>query len=246
MQNEEYLEAVARESAALADAAERAGLDAAVPSCPGWTVADVVEHVGNVQRWATRIVETRPTERISRPDMSESPAPEELLGWFRAASRALVEALGAADPAAPVWTFIPGGTTRFWFRRQAHEVAVHRVDAELAGGTAAPIATALAADGIAEWLDVVSVFGADALTRSRRDRSLPLHRHRRGRGGRVADHPDRRRARHRAGARQGRRRSAWARPPTSSCFSGVGRTPVRSRCSATLRCSSAVAAAGNF
>ena len=163
MQNEEYLEAVARESAALADAAERAGLDAAVPSCPGWTVADVVEHVGNVQRWATRIVETRPTERISRPDMSESPAPEELLGWFRAASRALVEALGAADPAAPVWTFIPGGTTRFWFRRQAHEVAVHRVDAELAGGTAAPIPTALAADGIAEWLDVVSVFGADAL-----------------------------------------------------------------------------------
>lgn len=137
----------------MADAAERAGLDARVPSCPDWTVADLVEHVGNVQRWAALTVRTLPTERIDRTAMSESPAAGELLTWFRAASHDLVESLRAADPATPVWTFLPDGTVAFWFRRQAQEVAVHRWDAERASPDApAPLERNLAADGIGEWL----------------------------------------------------------------------------------------------
>ena len=66
--------------------------------------------------------------------MNEEPSPAELLAWFEAASATLVEALAAADPSAPVWTFTPDHTVRFWFRRQAHEAAVHRYDAELAAG----------------------------------------------------------------------------------------------------------------
>jgi uncharacterized protein (TIGR03083 family) len=163
MRNEQYLDAIARESAAMADAAERAGLDASVPSCPGWTVHDLVEHMGNVQRWAATIVATHATERISRRDLSESPPPAELVPWFRTASATLVETLAAADPAVPVWTFLPERTVGFWFRRQAHEVAVHRVDTDLAAGDPRPIGTELAADGIAEWVDFATVFGADAL-----------------------------------------------------------------------------------
>lgn len=164
MRDDQYLEAITRESAALADAARLAGLDAPVPTCPGWTVADLLEHMGNVQRWAARTVATRPAERISRRDMSEAPPRAELLAWFHAAGRELVTTLAAADPAAPVWTFGPDGTVRFWFRRQAHEVTVHRVDAERAAGRpAAPIAPDLAADGIDEWLGFAAAFGHDAL-----------------------------------------------------------------------------------
>ncbi|MET0628421.1 MAG: maleylpyruvate isomerase family mycothiol-dependent enzyme [Acidimicrobiia bacterium] len=163
MNTTEQLDAIARESAGLAQAAERAGLDAPVPSCPGWTVADLVEHIGNVQRWATRTVTTLPTERISRSDMSEVPPPDELLAWFRAASAGLVDALAAADPSAPVWTFSGEHSVRFWFRRQAHEVAVHRWDAALAAGAVTPIDATLAADGVGEWLDLSLARGARGL-----------------------------------------------------------------------------------
>ncbi len=163
MRSDQHLDAIARESAVLADAAERAGLDASVPSCPPWTVRDLVTHIGGVQRWATTVVTTRPTEPLVRTEPTDLPPPDGLVAWFRAASAGLVDALGAAGPDVPVWTFLPGGTTAFWFRRQAHEVAVHRVDAEQAGGVAAPIATDLAADGIAEWLEIVTRRGADVL-----------------------------------------------------------------------------------
>lgn len=166
MRTDQYLDAIARESEALATAAARAGLDAPVPSCSDWVVRDLVTHIGNVQRWATRLVAERPDERISRAHMSESPADDALLPWFRAATGGLVAALGAADPDAPVWTFIPGRGMGFWARRQAQEVTVHRVDAELAAGGVAPIDTELAADGIAEWLDFATTIVAGNLTGS--------------------------------------------------------------------------------
>jgi uncharacterized protein (TIGR03083 family) len=160
----EYLDTIAGESSALADAAERAGLTTPVPSCPGWTVADLVEHLGNVQRWAAVMVSTLATERISRSGMSERPPADELVPWFRAASAALVDALVVADPSAPVWTFSREHSVRFWFRRQAHEVSVHRWDTTLAAGAATPLATAMAADGVAEWLDMSLALGARGLT----------------------------------------------------------------------------------
>jgi len=159
----DHLDAIVRDSAALAAVARTAGLDTPVRSCPGWTVADLVVHVGNVQRWAATIVSTLPAERISRTAMNEEPGPTEILPWFEAASTSLVDALGAADPSAPVWTFTADRTVRFWFRRQAHEVAVHRWDAEAAAGDARAIDTARAADGVAEWLDL-SLTGLAKLT----------------------------------------------------------------------------------
>jgi uncharacterized protein (TIGR03083 family) len=151
----DYLDAIARESAALAAAAARARLDAAVPTCPEWTVADLVAHVGNVQQWARLTVETRATERISWRTLPPVPVADELLDWFREQGRALVAVLGATDPDAPAWSWTDDHRARFWYRRQAHEVAVHRVDAEAAAGEVAPIDAALAVDGVDEWLWMV-------------------------------------------------------------------------------------------
>ena len=57
-----------------------------------------------------------------------------------------------------MWAFGRDQTARFWFRRQAHEVAVHRWDAQLAAGDAAPIETELAADGVDERLEMLRSF----------------------------------------------------------------------------------------
>jgi hypothetical protein len=46
-----------------------------------------------------------------------------------------VRALGAADPGLNCWAFLPAPSPlAFWARRQAHETAIHRVDAEQAAG----------------------------------------------------------------------------------------------------------------
>jgi uncharacterized protein (TIGR03083 family) len=152
MTPDEYLDAIARESAALADAAERAGLDAPVPSCPDWTVADLVGHIGQIQQWARVTVEQRATQRLSRRDLPGAPPAAERIGWFRGQAEALVDRLRATDPATPVWSWTDDNTARFWSRRQANEVAVHRWDAELAAGTPVSLDPALAADGVDESL----------------------------------------------------------------------------------------------
>jgi uncharacterized protein (TIGR03083 family) len=145
----------------LAAAAARAGLDAAVPACPGWQVRDLLKHTGYVHRWATGYVTERHTSRmgVSEKDvLGEGPADEALLDWFREGHASLVTALEDADPSLECWTFLAAPSPlAFWARRQAHETAIHRVDAEQAraggteaapGGTeAAPSRTEAAADG---------------------------------------------------------------------------------------------------
>jgi uncharacterized protein (TIGR03083 family) len=53
-------------------------------------------------------------------------------------------------PSATWWP--PDQTVGFWARRMAHETAIHRIDAELAAGTATPIDADLATDGVDEIL----------------------------------------------------------------------------------------------
>lgn len=46
-----YREAIGRETLRFADAVRDADPVGAVPSCPGWTLADLTRHVGALQRW---------------------------------------------------------------------------------------------------------------------------------------------------------------------------------------------------
>jgi uncharacterized protein (TIGR03083 family) len=128
-----------------------------VPTCPGWQVRDLVRHVGGVHRWAASFVRDGRTDPADPPELSffaEPPADETLLDWFREGHAALVAALGAADPAVKCWTFMPAPSPlAFWARRQAHETAVHRVDAQSAAGAVTEVPADLAADGCAELLE---------------------------------------------------------------------------------------------
>ena len=82
------------------------------------------------------------------------PADDDLAGWLGQGCTDLVAALAAAPDDLQCWTFLAAPSPRaMWARRQAHETAVHRVDAQLAAGT--PVtrcAPAFAADGIDELL----------------------------------------------------------------------------------------------
>jgi uncharacterized protein (TIGR03083 family) len=167
MQISDHIEFLASGGASLADAAQRTPLDAAVPSCPGWRVRDLLAHLGYVHRWAAGYVAKAEPEWVDRSGEDEvlraAPPDGELLGWFRAGHAGLVSVLRAADPAVHCWTFLDAPSPlAFWARRQAHETTVHCVDAQLAAAPRdAPPAlpAALAADGIDE---LVTGFGGRA------------------------------------------------------------------------------------
>jgi uncharacterized protein (TIGR03083 family) len=162
MQVAEHIAALRDEGVLLATAAGQAGPDAPVPTCPGWRIRDLVRHVGSVHRWATGYVAGQHAAPVPGPTEEEmirsGPAgDQDLLGWFLEGHQALVTALEQADPAMICWTFLEAPSPlAFWARRQAHETAIHRVDAQrAAAGPAGPatpggFAPGLAADGIDE------------------------------------------------------------------------------------------------
>ena len=157
-----YVDAIRREGAAFVEAADTAGLAAQVPSCPDWDVAELLAHVGRVHRWAAANA-TRPPD-AEFPGWSksvETPEPSDRLAWVREGVTGLADTLAALPGDTPAWSFLPpNSTVGFWQRRQAHETAMHRVDAQqAAGGHVAPIDAALAADGVDEWLGMCAAMG---------------------------------------------------------------------------------------
>jgi uncharacterized protein (TIGR03083 family) len=153
----QYTEALQREAELLASAATGSGR-ALVPSCPGWTVDDVVRHTGGVHRWACQHIVEPPVEILDLDDPRDTAAGrtgDGLVAWFREGAALLAVALDAAPADLPGPVFLPaaGPARDFWARRQAHETFVHRVDVELAVGL--PVSQpdpAIAADGIDELL----------------------------------------------------------------------------------------------
>jgi len=146
---------VRAEGERLASAAERAGLDAQVPTCPGWQVRDLVRHIGGIHRWAATIVaEARPRPFDPFPDLEKAwPADRDLLQWFRTGRADLVRVLETAAPDLECFAIFRDQPPReFWARRQAHETGMHRADAEAASGPISPFAPDQAVDGIEEML----------------------------------------------------------------------------------------------
>src|SRR5258706_8497819 len=75
--------------------------------------------------------------------------------WVREGAEHLAATLESHSPDDVCWTWAPPANVGFWRRRQAHETAMHRVDAQLASGAAEPIEPALAADAIDEWVSLL-------------------------------------------------------------------------------------------
>lgn len=151
------IDALEREGVALAGASEKAGLDAAVPTCPEWTVRDLVRHTGYVHRWAASYVRDARVTMLGDDEeeavVGQMPDDGALLQWFREGHSALVATLRAAPADLTCWHFLQAPSPlAFWARRQAHETAIHRSDAEAATGEIAGVSCEFALDGIDELL----------------------------------------------------------------------------------------------
>jgi uncharacterized protein (TIGR03083 family) len=151
----EHIEALQSDGVLLADAAAQTGPEARVPSCPEWVVRDLVRHLGGVHRWAAAIVGGPKAEPVGLDEVvGQWPSDDDLVEWFRQGHGSLIDTLSNADPALSCWTFLAAPSPlAMWSRRQAHETAIHRVDAELAAGaTPTAVPAQFAADGIDELL----------------------------------------------------------------------------------------------
>ncbi|MGU3291366.1 maleylpyruvate isomerase family mycothiol-dependent enzyme [Williamsia sp. M5A3_1d] len=144
----------------LSASSRTAGLTALVPTCPEWTVADLVAHQGMVHRWAQAQILGIDAPFASESDVLDRVAPADLYDWLDAGAQELLDSLAAADPDVAAWVFMETGRTplEFWTRRQAHETTIHAVDAVAAEHGSLPSAAdlgidpVLAADGLDELL----------------------------------------------------------------------------------------------
>lgn len=122
-----------------------------VPTCPGWTVQELLCHLGSVYRAALAWLAGghRPREWQRAPDASESVG-----DYLRGGFDGLHDELARHTPdehAATWWSADP--TYGFWRRRLAHETTIHRVDIQTAAGSEpSAIAEDMAVDGIDEVL----------------------------------------------------------------------------------------------
>lgn len=149
----------------LVDAVEQNGnrlLEAAdydptaeVEACPGWDVAKLVVHMGQVHHFLTGLASAGSAERpkgqrLEVPDGD----PATLIEWEREILGRLVETLRANDADAPAWTWGAEQTVGWIARRMAHENVIHRWDVEQAVMAPTDIDGDLAADGVDEVLHV--------------------------------------------------------------------------------------------
>lgn len=123
-----------------------------VPSCPEWTVADLLGHLWSVQTWVREILRTREVASEREP----SSDPRQAVADFVDGVPDYLTAMRAINPDEPCWNFgPPPRLAGFWIRRQAHEHAIHRVDLETAAGADTPtFDSPFAADGVDEILSM--------------------------------------------------------------------------------------------
>lgn len=139
-----------------------ADLSVPVPACPGWDFGRLVLHLGDVYNWAGTIVEGRLQE--SPADLPRRPKGINPPDWTADRLPRLLAALGDCPDDALMWNFGPErpSPVAFWCRRQLHETAIHRADAEVVAGVpVSPLKPDLAADNVTE---VFTIFGLTDVT----------------------------------------------------------------------------------
>ena len=156
MEVPDYVEQLRRDGERLATVASFADPGAPVPTCPDWSLRDLVHHVGGVHRWATGFVRgagRQPPDGDLERFVEGWPEDAGLVRGSRTATGASWKRSVSAPADLETWTFLEAPTPlAFWARRQAHETAIHRVDAESTGGDVTGFPTGFAVDGIDELL----------------------------------------------------------------------------------------------
>lgn len=127
-----------------------------VPTCPGWTLQQLVRHVGRGHRWAATMVRERATTATDPRTVAGGKPPGDVVAWLHDCAADVIDAVAATGAEVPVWTFTGPQPAAWWVPRRLHEETVHRADAALALHVPVDLTPELAADGLSEWLDLVA------------------------------------------------------------------------------------------
>ena len=155
----DHAAALLDQAAQLADLTASADPDAPVPTCPGWTVAQLLRHTGRGHRWAATIVRTG--EFVNPRDVPGGKPEGDVGEWLRGSAQVVIDAVAEVGADVPVWTFLGPRPAGWWIPRRLHEATVHRADAAIALGIGYELDPALAVDGIDEWLGLLAHRRAD-------------------------------------------------------------------------------------
>ncbi|WP_322760460.1 maleylpyruvate isomerase family mycothiol-dependent enzyme [Frankia sp. Cr2] len=154
MDTTDYPNLIRHEGEALLSAVT-GNLDRPVPTCPGWDARRLVGHVGRVLEAQTthiRRATTQPPERVGPPPTDDT----ELIDYYHQCLDLAVDILTSVDADLPAWNFtLAPKIARFWPRRLAHELLVHRYDAANCAGLTWTVEPTFAADGVDEVLTVL-------------------------------------------------------------------------------------------
>ncbi|GAB2600490.1 maleylpyruvate isomerase family mycothiol-dependent enzyme [Kribbella endophytica] len=155
MDTSAYLNAVVAQTGTFADWVDGKDATTPVPTCPEWTLADLVDHVGGTHRMVTMLV----AEQLTDPSAAFAayvPAPSDSSQWGAWLNGTAAEAKRAYDAAGddvPVWDpngGVAGGP--YWARRLFGEACVHRADAAATVGASYELPPEHAVEAIEDWL----------------------------------------------------------------------------------------------
>ena len=147
------------EADAFASTVHGADLALRVPTCPEWTLEQLVHHVGRAYYWATALVTSATEAFIPFESVPEGRLPQQrgTYGvWLRDGADRLVRAVAETQAESPVWTWAKDRRAGFWLRRLTYETVVHRADAAFTTGRPYELAADLAADGVTESLELLA------------------------------------------------------------------------------------------
>ena len=153
-------------SRSFADLATRVDADASVRNESWPTAGAMIDHLGNIQAWATAIV------RVGTPADRRKytrPAERERVEWFQETSAALVETLESTDPARECWTLWGAEpVVSFRQRRMTNEAGKHLWDLRTAIDPEPPMPAEIS---LAEQANIMDEF-VDVLVPAPPDQSV--------------------------------------------------------------------------
>ena len=134
---DDYATALTGQNRMLGELLQDADWSAPVPTCPGWTLLQLLRHVGRGDRWAAQIIADRADASLDPRLVREGRPPADAPGAIQWLSRSPLTLLAAVDDVGPgteVSTFLGPRAASWWVRRRLHEATVHRADAAIALG----------------------------------------------------------------------------------------------------------------
>lgn len=155
MRRVDYAAALIEQNRLLGELTRDADPSTPISTCPGWTLQQLVRHVGRGHRWAATMVTERATEAADPRTVSGGKPLGDVVTWLHDCASDVVEAVAATGADEPIWTFTGPRPAAWWIRRRLHEETVHRADAALALGVPVDLTPELAADGLSEWLGLL-------------------------------------------------------------------------------------------